>query len=221
MDQATIKTVAFGGFDKQDVVRYIEQSSKEALEIQTTLQRKNDALQAEISSLQSEVSALQKETAILRAQLAQKERDASSANVRAEREKAEAVAQAESDRSDYLARIEQEKEEALRLVETYRPGSEAYTQLQSTLGAIECEAHKRASDLEAQTARQLEQTTDVYQEQFQNLMASFESAAAFATAELRKLEVALAQLPRTMDASSAELNKLRALLQESQNKDQE
>ena len=32
MENNTFKSVAFGGFDKQDVIRYIEQSAREAAE---------------------------------------------------------------------------------------------------------------------------------------------------------------------------------------------
>ena len=38
MDNYSIKSVAFGGFDKQDVIRYIEQSAQNAAAIQQDLE---------------------------------------------------------------------------------------------------------------------------------------------------------------------------------------
>ena len=45
-------------------------------------------------------------------------------------------------------------------------------------------------------------------------MSTFEAAAGHVTGELRKVEVNLAQLPRTMDQSGAELKALSARLEE-------
>ena len=38
MGSSTFKSVAFGGFDKQDVIRYIEQSAQQASSAQQELQ---------------------------------------------------------------------------------------------------------------------------------------------------------------------------------------
>ena len=61
MDNYSIKSVAFGGFDKQDVVRYIEQSSQQAAAAQ-------QALQEELEVLQSQKQALEEELNVLKAQ---------------------------------------------------------------------------------------------------------------------------------------------------------
>ena len=59
MDNYTFKTVAFGGFDKQDVIRYIEQASKESTADREKLQQERDSLQTEAESLRSQVRELQ------------------------------------------------------------------------------------------------------------------------------------------------------------------
>ena len=41
MDTYSIKSVAFGGFDKQDVIRYIEQAAEQAAAAQEALQSEN------------------------------------------------------------------------------------------------------------------------------------------------------------------------------------
>ena len=59
MDNSAFKSVAFGGFDKQDVIRYIEQSAKEAADAQEKLRQENEALRAEGEALREQVRQLQ------------------------------------------------------------------------------------------------------------------------------------------------------------------
>ena len=77
---------------------------------------------------------------------------------------------------------------------------------------------ERAADLEQATATQLRQTVELFQKQYQALMSTFEAAAGHVTGELRKVEVNLAQLPRVMDQSGAELNALASRLDAEQQK---
>ena len=44
MENYSFKSVAFGGFDKQDVVRYLEQSSEKAASLQKELETENVSL---------------------------------------------------------------------------------------------------------------------------------------------------------------------------------
>ena len=44
MENYAFKSVAFGGFDKQDVIHYIEQTAKEAAAVQERLQKENEDL---------------------------------------------------------------------------------------------------------------------------------------------------------------------------------
>ena len=52
------KSVAFGGFDKQDVVHYIERTAREAAEAQEKLQRENEGLLQESQALGGQVLEL-------------------------------------------------------------------------------------------------------------------------------------------------------------------
>ena len=44
MENYSFRSVPFGGFDKQDVVRYIEQASEKAAAVQRELQEENHSL---------------------------------------------------------------------------------------------------------------------------------------------------------------------------------
>lgn len=67
--------------------------------------------------------------------------------------------------------------------------------LRGQVGAIECEARQRAAELEERSAEKMRKATDLFHQQYQTLMSTFETASVHMTAELRKMEVSLAQLP--------------------------
>lgn len=202
MDNYPIKSVAFGGFDKQDVIRYIEQTAEQAAAAQKALQEENDSLRAE-------ANALREEAASLRAKL--EETSARQTQLQSE------LAQETAARLD-LEKLKPLEEEVNRLkqkADALRPDAEAYAQFREHIGAIECEARKRAADLEAATAKHLQQTVDLFRAQYQVLMSTFETTASHVNSELRKVEVNLTQLPRAMDQSGVELNELAARLERS------
>lgn len=58
MEQYAIKSVTFGGFDKQDVIRYIEQAAETASAAQKELQDQNDTLRTENEALLAKLEAL-------------------------------------------------------------------------------------------------------------------------------------------------------------------
>ena len=72
-------------------------------------------------------------------------------------------------------------------------------QFREQIGAIECEARKRAADLESETVSRLERITEDFRRRYQELMTIFDATATHVTGELRKVEVNLTQLPRAMD----------------------
>ena len=200
MDNYSIKTVTFGGFDKQDVIRYIEESAQTAAAAQKKLQSQNDTLTAENAALRSRLESMTDEISALKTQLQTLTADHTRLQETAAHEMA--------------ARLELEPLRPLQEeVERLRPDAEAYAQFREKIGSIECEARKRASDLEIATVNQLQETLALFREQYQVLMNSFESTASHVTSELRKIEVNLAQLPRTMDQPGSELNELMTRLE--------
>ena len=186
MEQYAIKSVAFGGFDKEDVARYIEQISQES----GKLREERDVLQERLDQAEQEAAALRDQ---LQALTETKER-----------------LEAENQR---LAPMEAENARLKEEVEALRPDAEAHVMLREQVGTIECEARQRAAELEERTVGQMRRATDQFRRQYQVLMNTVETASGHMTAELRKMEVALAQLPRTMDQTGVELNQLAAALE--------
>ena len=195
MDNYSIKSVAFGGFDKQDVIHYIEKTAQEFAETQKKLQEENALLQEKLAEAERELESLRKQSAEQAEQsVALRE---TLAKERLERQNLEQLKPLEEE----VARLHAEKE-------ALRPDAEAYAQFREKIGAIECEARKRAADLEDATIAQLQKTVDLFRELYQVLMSTFEATASHVNSELRKVEVNLTQLPRAMDQAGAELNEL-------------
>ena len=204
MDNYSIKSVTFGGFDKQDVIRYIEETAKAAAATEKELQEKMEQIRIENQELLSRLNSAEKELASLQTRF-------QDLNLEYSRVKEDAAREA-------AARLELEPLKPLQEeVDRLRPDAEAYAQFREKIGAIECEARKRAADLESATIQKLQQNVDLFREQYQVLMSSFESTAAHVTSELRKVEVNLTQLPRTMDQPGSELNELMNRLESMKN----
>ena len=117
-----------------------------------------------------------------------------------------------AEEAERLRPLEAETAQLKKELETLRPDAEAHAMLRGQVGAIECEARQRAAELEERSAEKMRKATDLFHQQYQTLMSTFETASVHMTAELRKMEVSLAQLPRTMDQTGAELNQLAAVL---------
>jgi DNA repair exonuclease SbcCD ATPase subunit len=205
MENYPIKSVTFGGFDKQDVIRYIEQTANEAAAAQKALQAENDALRQQTADQAQELSDLREQTETLTAQLE---------TLKAQCDRLTAALADACARQKELEALKPLEEEVARL----RPDAEAYAQFRERLGAIECDGRKRADDLENATAAQLQKTVELFRGQYQTLMSTFEAAASHVTSELRKVEVNLTQLPRVMDQSEAELEALAGQLDRAKEK---
>ena len=68
MESNTFKSVAFGGFDKQDVICYIQNSAQEHAEEVRILQEENVSLLAKNEELTTQVDTLTAQLAALEAQ---------------------------------------------------------------------------------------------------------------------------------------------------------
>lgn len=198
MESYTFKTVTFGGFDKQDVARYVEQLTQEHSAALAALQEENAALKEKNSHLEAENRSLRTQA------------DAQAASLSQLSAQAEKLLEEVAALRDYP-----EKYEALRAeADSLRKDAEAYVEFRNRIGNIECEAQQRAAKLEADTQAQLRRMADSFRAQYEALTGTFDAAAAHVTAELRKVEVNLTQLPRSLDGVGRELEQLDAILPE-------
>lgn len=203
MENYSFKSVAFGGFDKQDVVRYLEQASEKAAAAQRELETENEKLRRQAEEQAEQLDRLRAQVEELTGQREQLQ----------ERLEEETAARADL---EPLRALEQDVARLTAERDALRPDAEAYARFRERLGAIECEARKRADDLEKEAAAQVRRTVGEFRSQYQRLMSAFESTAGHVNGELRKIEVTLSQLPRALDQTGTELNELAARLENRQ-----
>lgn len=200
MESYSFKSVAFGGFDKQDVVRYLEQSSEKAAAAQRELEAENEKLRTEAADRAEELERLRARVEELSA-----ERDGLQKKLETER-----AARADL---EPLRSLEQDAARLTAERDALKPDAEAYARFRERLGAIECEARKRADDLEEEAAAQTRRSLEEFRSRYQRLLTAFEATAGHVNGELRKIEVTLSQLPRALDQTGAELGELAARLE--------
>lgn len=204
MENNTFKSVAFGGFAKQDVINYIEEAAREAAAQQERLEQENESLRTQIQDLTAQLEQAQGKVQELNARREELEKALEQeTSVRTALEPFKSEAEQLSQKN---ARLEKE-------LQALRPDAEAYAQFREQIGAIECEARKRAADLESETVSRLERITADFRRKYQDLMTTFDATATHVTGELRKVEVNLTQLPRAMDQAGKELEALVAELE--------
>jgi len=132
MENYPIKSVTFGGFDKQDVIQYIERTAEQAAAEQKALQEENDALRDQNARLTEELSSLRTQLDTLTTERAQLQESLS----------------AESARRQELEKLKPLEAEAANLrreAEALRPNAEAYTQFKDRMASIEFDARKRTA----------------------------------------------------------------------------
>ncbi len=176
METKNFKSVAFGGFDKEEVIQYIQKTAQENTDAQEALLRENNDLRAENEALQKKLDLLLRE-------------QEDSARKEAE---------------ELRGKIESLSAE----LEELRPQAQSYQEVRAQVGDIECQARRRASELESATTARLNALVSDIQRQYQDMAGAFGATAVQVTAELRKIEVGLSQLPRAMDQTGKELNEM-------------
>ena len=180
------------------MARYVEQLTQEHSAALTALQEENAALKEKNSHLEAENRSLRTQA------------DAQAASLSQLSAQAEKLLEEVAALRDYP-----EKYEALRTeADSHRKDAEAYVEFRNRIGNIECEAQQRAAKLEADTQAQLRRMADSFRAQYEALTGTFDAAAAHVTAELRKVEVNLTQLPRSLDGVGRELEQLDTILPE-------
>lgn len=205
MENSTFKSVAFGGFDKQDVIGYIERAAREHETAAAAWESEKQQLSGRVSSLEAAKAALETQAGEVREQLAAAQ--AELGQIRSELQSAREENETLQGRCAELDHLRAE-------TESLRPDAESYRQFRTRIGEIECDAQRRSAELEAATVAKLEQITAAFRAQYQQLMTTFDATAGHVTGELRKVEVNLTQLPRAMDQSGAELKALQSMLEQ-------
>lgn len=190
------RTAAVGGFNRQDVLSFLETTTREAAERQQSLQQQLDeALEAgeqkeqELEQLRGQTEELEQ----LRARLSETEQALEESRSR------------EAERSALLEAARQEARELQAQVDTLKPGAEAYDSIKERTAGVELEAHHRAQLVrrEAQEQagglhRQMEQWMQQVEREYAALRSEVESTVAHAANQLSRAEESLGRVNTLM-----------------------
>lgn len=133
----SFKTCLFGGFDREDVIAFIEKTARESQERIAALEREHEELKNSNASKESELYLLRKQT------IEQQEETQSSQELR---EQLEAL-------QNRNAQLEQEAEQL-------RAQAQEYQSLKDHIAEIEISAHRRTEEFRAQAIAKLRDSID-------------------------------------------------------------
>ncbi len=203
--QFQFRTATFGGFQKQDVLTYLEASAREHAERLDALRReleelRKDREQAEAQkvNLETQVNTLMEENRRLAADLAQREAVL-----------AESVSRGEA--------LEIEVVELRARMEKLAPAATAYEAIKDRTAGIELEAHSRAQAIEGEAHRKARRVTTQVGEWFDKLESSYgrlrtdlDATLSHAARELERVEQSLREISGELDGHEEALKALRA-----------
>lgn len=204
------RTATFGGFQKQDVLSYIESSNQAHVEKLEQLQRERDELAREKEEL-----AAQAEQARQQVQALTREKEELAARLAQVRKEAEALRTGADDQKSRLEQAAAQLAQANARLAQAEPAAAAYAQIKDRTAGIELEAHCRAQEVQQAAEEKVQRAhTEVsqwlhkVQAGYDLLRSDMEGAVSRATQELDKLHQMVEQLSSHFDSQDEHLHKL-------------
>lgn len=203
------RSVAFGGFHKQDVLNFLEASSRDHAQQLQELQKqleeqieRTEKAQTEADSLLTQAEKAEGELHELREQTWQL---------------TDELDRTRAERDELCAQLEQ----ARRRAEQLEPDATAYTALKERAAGVELEAHRRAQKIEDRAQEQVRQTRerarawlDELEQAYADLRADMESTVARAREQLSCAAQDLDRVGMLMQAQGERLSQLGQLCAE-------
>ena len=168
---ANFKTCLFGGFDREDVVAFIEKTSRESSERIEALVQENEELQRKSQSMESEL-LLMREDYLARSQQA---------------ERAAALAEQVSALTAKLASLEEE-------TDSLRRQAAEYQSLRDRIADIEISAHRRTEEFRAAAVAQLREMIAEQNAWCETAKARYSELSYQFSTKLQQAQAAVSQL---------------------------
>lgn len=201
------RSAMFGGFNRQDVLTYLETTAQEAARQQEELQQKLDASletvarqDADLTDQQGKLERLGQENESLKAQLEQ-------ANV--------ALSSCRTECSQKGGELEASRREieALKVrIAALEPDAAAYAAVKERTAGVELEAHRRAQAVQEeaeeharQLRRQMEQWLQKVEREYDALRSQVEATVSHAADQLTKAEKSLEDVTALMEEQDVAL----------------
>ena len=190
------RNAALGGFNRQDVLDYLEKTAAENAQKQQELEKKLEQQNQELEQLRRRSGELEEREAIFG-----RDRD----SLTRELEQAKAALQESQEREKAqgaeLNQLRQERDRLRARVAALEPDAAAYAAVKDRTAGMELQAHCRAhavqeqADQQArQVRRQMEQWLRQVQQEYEQLRSQVESTVSHAADELGKAGKCLDQI---------------------------
>lgn len=229
----TFKSSVFGGFNRDDVIRYIEKTSLETKQQIEQLEQESDGLCRENAELRNKLAAAERE----RAQLAESCTTATDAQaalkkgltaaqetiteLRAQLEESaqklkaqkaadeQHLSELESQHAARLSEAERERQRLEKEITALRAQAEEYSRVKEHIAGIELSARERADALDAATRAKLQELIEACSAQCAQVLTTFGATCASVSSELRRADEAVSQLPGAFTTLEGQLEELK------------
>ncbi len=226
----TFKSSVFGGFNRDDVIRYIEKTALESKQQLEALEQESDGLCRENAELRDKLAAAERERDSLKesyatasgAQEALKKgltaAQETIAELRAQLEdttQKAAFAQKEHERLRAAQKAEHEREmkKLQEELAALRAQAEEYSRVKAHIADIELSARERADALDAATRAKLQAYIASCTSQCAQVLATLGSTCESVSSALRHADEAVSRLPGAFTTLEGQLDELKKLEQ--------
>lgn len=224
----TFKSSVFGGFNRDDVIRYIEKTALESKQQIESLEQESDGLCRENAELRDKLAAAERERDSLKesydtasgAQEALKKgltaAQETIAELRAQLEdttQKAAFAQKEHERLRAAQKAEHEREmkKLQEELAALRAQAEEYSRVKAHIADIELSARERADALDAATRAKLQAYIASCTSQCAQVLATLGSTCESVSSALRHADEAVSRLPGAFTTLEGQLDELKKL----------
>lgn len=204
------RTATFGGFQKQDVLNYIESANQEHRE-------KLDGLTRELEEAQKARTALEEENAQAKEQVQAGEETVRQLESQLEeaRNEAEDLKSRLGDAETELERLRAALAEAEGKLAQAEPAAKAYEKVKDRTAGIELEAHCRAQAVQAEAEERVEKTRqdlvqwlDKVRKSYDELRTDMDATISHTSGELERVRTTLEEITNRFCAQDERLEKM-------------
>ena len=202
----SFKGSVFGGFNRNDVIRYIEKTALETKQRIDALEKENDGLCHENADLRKEVDS----AAGARDRLS----DSYYSMIAEQKAAKESLDQAQQELTvlrEQISALTDERTSLLDRIALLQQQVDEYNTVKAHISEIELSARQRADALEEGTRLQLSDMIDRCRKQCELVISTLGTTCANVSGELRKLDVSVTQLPAAFNTLRTDLEDLEKL----------
>ena len=212
------RSAAIGGFNKQDVLDFLEAQAKQTAQAQQELQGRLEESERQGESLRRELDEANRQLEAVRRALeeAGQTQEELAGQLERANEAASGSRQEASRLAGELRQARRERDEMRAQRDAVWPDAQAYIELKERTAGVELEAHRRAQAIQAKAEedaqkarRQVEQWLKRMGREYDALCTQVETTVSHAASELEKAGAGLERLNELMSGQGTALEGVR------------